>query len=303
MRRERSSRRCERRPAHPAVASVAHSLTQQPRIGVAYRRQVAAQIFDLRSEIDCLEILVEHFLPLTTERRRELEQLRQEFVLIPHGVALSPGSVERAPDDYYERVGELVALIEAPFFGEHASISRGGGYDLRHLSPVWRTQASLDRLVENLELAMDRLGVPIALETIAETHQLPGAEIPWDEFAVQAAQRSGGELLVDVTNVWVNRANRIVVNQPDLYGKLGQASWRQFHLAGIAREADGFYVDSHDHALTEPVLDAYRDAIRIQAAPFAIVERDARLEAFDELAGDLQALRRVHEQELIPGRA
>ena len=69
-----------------------HSLTQQPRIGVAYRRQVAAEIFDLRSEIDCLEILVEHFLPLTTERRRELEHCaRSSFY--PHGVALSPGSV------------------------------------------------------------------------------------------------------------------------------------------------------------------------------------------------------------------
>ena len=166
-------------------------------------------------------------------------------------------------------------------------------------------QAPLDRLVENLELAMDRLGVPVALETIAETHRLPGGGNPLGRVRRpgRAAVRRG--LLVDVTNVWVNRANRIVVNQPDLYGKLGQASWRQFHLAGIAREADGFYVDSHDHALTEPVLDAYRDAIRIQVAPFAIVERDARLEAFDELAGDLQALRRLHEQEqeLIPGRA
>lgn len=273
-------------------------MTGYPLVGIAYRRQIADEVFEHRGAIDCLEILVEHFLPLTRDRRRELERLREEFPLIPHGVGLSLGSTQPPPPRYLEQVRELVTLIEAPYFGDHASLSRAGGYDLHHLSPLWRTRAALAVMVENVKRARDGIGVPIAIETITEWHALPGAEIPWDEFLVAAAREADADLLIDVTNIWINRANGIVVNAPGLYGILGDARWRQFHLAGITRDASGFYLDSHDAALGDTVLEAYREALRIQPAPFAIVERDSRLD-FGELLADLDALRRAHDQELV----
>jgi uncharacterized protein (UPF0276 family) len=270
----------------------------RPRVGIAYRREIAAEIRDLGPELDCLEILVEHFLPLTAERRRELERLREDFLLLPHGVGLSPGSVQEASAGYYAGVRQVVTMIDAPFFGEHASLSRGGGYDLHQLSPLWRTQASLDALVENLERATDRLGVPIALETITEPHALPGAELDWDEFYVEAARRSGAGLLVDVTNVWVNAENGIVPDAPQRLRGLSAAGWHQFHLAGISRQADGFLLDSHDARLSEDILAAFREALAVQVAPFTIIERDARLEAVDELTADLRAVRATLDDEL-----
>jgi uncharacterized protein (UPF0276 family) len=273
-------------------------VSDRPRVGLAYRREISAEIGDLRDELDCLEILVEHFIPLTPERRRELEGLRADFDLIPHGVGLSPGSVRPAPDAYYAQVAEVVAVIEAPFFGEHASLSRGGGFDIRHLSPLWRTHDGLEALVANLDRASDRIGVPIALETITETHVLAGAELDWDEFYVEAARRAGAGLLVDVTNVWVNRENGIVVNRPSLFGALGGAPWHQFHLAGTTRDGDGFYLDSHDAPLSETVLGAYREALAIQTAPVTIIERDARLSAVEELVTDLRCARAALGQAL-----
>lgn len=259
-------------------------------VGIGYRREVASEILAHRANIDCLELLVEHFLPLTRTRRRELDGLAAEFELILHGVSLSPGSVEPPPESYWTQVAELVDYLEAPYLGEHASFSRGGGYDLWHLAPLWRTERTLEVLVDNLDRAQDRLGVPLALETITEMLEVPGAELEWDEFLVEATRRSGAQLLIDVTNLWINRENGIT-SGPSLFGRLGEAEWAQFHIVGANTGDDGFLVDSHEAPLSPSILEAYAEAVGIAPAPYTILERDGRLGEFDEVLADLAQLR------------
>jgi uncharacterized protein (UPF0276 family) len=267
-------------------------MTMGPLVGIGYRREVASEIHAHRASIDCLELLVEHFLPLTGARRRELEKLAEDFELILHGVSLSPGSVEPPPESYWSQVAELIELVEAPYLGEHASFSRGGGYDLWHLAPLWRTQEMLQVLVDNLVRAQDRLGVPVALETITEMLQVPGASLEWDEFLVEATRRSGAKLLIDVTNLWINRENGIV-RSPSLFGRLRESEWAQFHIVGSSASDDGFLVDSHEAPLSPSLLAAYAEAVDIAPAPYTILERDGRLGEFDEVLADLEQLRGV----------
>jgi uncharacterized protein (UPF0276 family) len=267
-------------------------MTGRPLVGIGYRREVASEILAHSSSIDCLELLVEHFLPLTPARRRELDRLAEEFALILHGVSLSPGSVEPPGEPYWAGVSELIDYVEAPYLGEHASFSRGGGYDLWHLSPLWRTERSLEVLVDNLGEAQERLGVPVALETITEPFEVPGAELQWDEFLVEATRRSGAQLLIDVTNLWINRENQIS-GGPDLFGCLREAQWAQFHIVGAGVEEDGFLVDNHEAPVSPALLQAYAGAVAITPAPYTILERDGRLGEFDEVLGDLERLRQV----------
>jgi uncharacterized protein (UPF0276 family) len=136
-------------------------------------------------------------------------------------------------------------------------------------------------------------GIPVVLETITEMLELPGGELAWDEFLVEAANRADTHLLVDVTNIWINRENGITPDRDELFGSLGGARWAQLHIVGASRDAQGFLIDSHDAEISETLIEAYRNAVVIQPAPFTILERDGGLDAFDEVLEDIERCKRV----------
>lgn len=264
-----------------------------PKVGIGYRRRLLREILEASGSIDCLELLVEHFLPLTPARRAELLMLREHFDLIPHGVSLSVASQEITDFPHLNDLKELIRLIEAPFFGEHLSMSRAAGFNLWHLSPVWRTRAQLRRTVDHIARTMEVLGVPFVLETITEMLCLANSDYAMDEFYELVCVQSGAELLLDVTNVWINQTNALSDLAIKPFGRLAECPWRQFHIVGYGLDHDGFIIDSHDSPIQPEIFNIYAQALAVQAPDYVILERDGGLFVEPTILAEVVKLREM----------
>lgn len=265
--------------------------TQNPLFGLAYRREAAQDILVAKDSLDCLEVMVEHFTPLTRARRTELASLAEDFKLLPHCVSLSPGSDVGANPEHWSALKHVIDMIDPPFVSDHASVSVGGGINLGHLGPIWRTEESLQAFVRRLDQLQSFFNVPFAIETITETFRIPDADYDWDDFHVEVCKRSGAGLLVDLANIHINNMNGIWEPKPDLVGSLRDAPWRQMHLVGYGFDGEGRLVDDHRNPIPEELLSSLEDVVSLQVPEVFIVERDGRLDHFHEVLADVQAVR------------
>jgi uncharacterized protein (UPF0276 family) len=265
------------------------------RFGVGYRRPLAEQFFDMSDELDVLEVLVEQFFPLTDDRIRELVRLREAFDLIPHGVSMSLGSSDPRTMPMFNDLKRLLEVIEPPYFSEHVAVSRAGGFDIWHLSPVWRTDAGLDTISRNVEIASAELALPIVLETITEMVRLPGATYSWGEFLTELHRRTQIAFLIDVTNVWLNAKNGVAGDLDCLFEEIAGLPWIQFHVAGYSMANDGFLIDSHDAPIQEEIFSVYQNALSVQRPGVVILERDAEFETLADLVVEVGRLRSISD--------
>lgn len=267
-------------------------MTGRTLVGVGYRRVLHDAILAARDQIDCLELLVEHFLPLTDANRDLLRQLADRFPIVLHGVGLSLGSVRPPQPAILPAVREIAALTYAPFFGEHVSLSRAGGLDLWHLSPVPRTRDSLDAMVGRITSTQDELDLPVVLETITVPFEFAVEDYGWGDFHRTLHERTGAELLVDITNLVVNSVNGVGPAVESALGSIADVPWRQVHIVGYTVDDDGWALDSHETAIGPDVLAGFDLLLEHQRPPYVIVERDGRFGTFDEVLDDLVRIRR-----------
>lgn len=260
---------------------------REPAVGIGYRRPIRQKILDNLAVFGCLEILAEQFMPLTKIKHAELEELADKVPLILHGVSLSLGGIQRPTEDYWSDLRTILSITRSPHFGEHLSISRSGGYDIWHLSPVWRTREVLAVCAQNIREAMDRLGVQLALETITEMFTLANSELAWAEFYIELCDATGAGLLVDVTNVGINIENKVEGFSPECLRELARVPWLQMHVGGPSEDHDGYIVDTHSSPVGREV-PWLRKALKHAVAPYVIIERDDNLGEFETLLQDVE---------------
>jgi uncharacterized protein (UPF0276 family) len=230
---------------------------------------------------------------LSDANRHLLEFLAARFSIVLHGVGLSLGSVRPPTPDFLSAVREMAEITKAPFFSEHVSISRSGGLDLWHLSPVPRTSKSLEAISNRILNAQEQLTLPIIVETITVPFEFKFGEFGWGDFHRAIYERTGAELLVDITNIVVNSINGVGPGVADALDSLEGIPWRQVHVVGYTKDHQGWAVDSHDAAIDDDLLHAFGLLLQRQRPDYVIIERDGRREYFEEVLKDLARLHRL----------
>jgi hypothetical protein len=66
----------------------------------------------------------------------------------------------------------------------------------------------------------------------------------------------------------------------------------QFHLAGHTDNGTHL-LDTHDHAIIDPVWRLYAEAVRRFGPLSTLIERDDRIPEFSEVAAEAEAARRI----------
>lgn len=257
-------------------------------VGLGYRRELDAAIMANQESIDCLEIITENFL--RTPVGGPLEQLRDRFAVVPHGVEMSIGTEGPLDTGYLDDLAELVARVRAPWCSDHLSFTRAGGVSIGQLTPLVRTRALADRIADKARQVQQRAGTAFLLENITYHLDFP-AELSEAEFITRVVERAGCGLLLDLTNVYVNATN----HGYDPFAFLDAIPLErvvQLHLAGGYR-SDGTLIDSHSAPVPAEVwqlLDYV--AGRMPAARCLILERDQEFpDDFGELTADLRRAR------------
>src|SRR5258707_11258896 len=119
-------------------------------VGVGLRSPHVSEMAATRPPIGFLEVHAENYMAETPALDRLLE-LRRDYPVSLHGVALSLGSAEELDRGHLGRFRALIERIEPMLVSEHLAWSAIGGAHLNHLPPLPHTQASLDLFCRHVE--------------------------------------------------------------------------------------------------------------------------------------------------------
>ena len=228
-----------------------------------------------------------------------LAAIAERHPLSLHGVSLSLAA-DCPPDEaHLQRLRTLVERVQPGLVSEHLAWSAWRGQYNPDLLPFPRTDAALNRIVDNVQRTQERLGRQIAVENPSHYLHLDGHE--WDEieFLTELSRRSGCGLLLDVSNVHVS-AHNLGFDAAAYIDGFPAETLLEVHLAGHRQDSlehSGLLIDSHDAPIAEDVWSLYERLIeRIGPRP-TLIERDDLLPAFAELLAE-----RDHAQRLLERR-
>src|SRR5262245_24545504 len=232
-----------------------------PRDGVAvgFRPELAADLLRAPEAVDFVEVVAETCF-VQPSLRREACAASEIWPVVPHGLKLSLGSAEGVDLERGRRLGALARELRAPFISEHVAITRGGGREIGHLTPLPFTREAVRVLARNVGAVRRVLpDVPLLLENVAWTFRWPDDAIPEGDFYREVVEATGCDLLLDVANLFANAVNA---------GQEPACALRSYpldkvamvHMAGGA-PSDGFYLDTHAHAVPEEVFELLARAL------------------------------------------
>ena len=268
-----------------------HAPIADDAVGVGLRLPHMAEIAATRPQIGFLEVHAENYMAETPALDRLLE-LRRDYPVSLHGVALSLGSAEALDRGHLVRLKALIEQVEPVLVSEHLAWSAIGGVYLNDLLPLPYTEASLDLFCRHVEEAQEALGRRLLIENPSSYLRYRGSHIPEAEFMTEISCRTGCDILCDVNNIYVSAFN--FGFDPIAYLQaLPVEAIGEIHLAGHhAAEGVDILIDDHGSRVAEPVWDLYAAALRRFGPVPTLIEWDSNLPVLDVL---LEEARRAEE--------
>jgi uncharacterized protein (UPF0276 family) len=220
-------------------------------VGLSYRWDFQPHLARGNPGVDWLEVMPEHFFPLTEDTVRRLEVLAKRFPLAGHGLELSVGSDGVDGPDYRASLQRFLGTTRAAWHSDHLCFTRAGELPVRSLTPVPFTEEALATCVRNIRRVQAELGLPFVIENIAWLFDTPLSTLDEADFLTRVVTESDCGLLLDLHNVYANAVN----HRFDPYrfvDRLPLDRVVQIHLAGGVT-MEGVYVDSHSSVSPDEV--------------------------------------------------
>jgi hypothetical protein len=262
-------------------------------VGIGLRSPHVSEIAATRPAIGFLEVHAENYMAETPALDRLLE-VRRDYPVSLHGVALSLGSAEELDRCHLDRFKALIDRVEPALVSEHLAWSAVGGAYLNDLLPLPYTEASLDIFCDHVEEAQEALGRRLLIENPSAYLRYRQSSIPEAEFMTEVARRTGCGILCDVNNIHVSAWN-FGFNPIAYLDTLPIETIGEIHLAGHhAAEDVDILIDDHGSRVAEPVWTLYAAALRRFGPVPTLIEWDANLPALGVLLDEAR-----HAQELV----
>jgi uncharacterized protein len=251
-------------------------------VGIGLRSPHVSEIAATRPELAFLEVHAENYMAETPALDRLLE-LRRDYPVSLHGVALSLGSAEELDRRHLHRFKALIERIEPMLVSEHLAWSAIDGTYLNDLLPLPYNETSLDLFCRHVEEAQEALGQRLLIENPSAYLRYRYSPIPEPEFIGEVARRTGCGILCDVNNIYVSAWN--FGFDPVAYlDALPVDAIGEIHLAGHhAAEDVDILVDDHGSRVAKPVWELYAAAIRRFGSVPTLIEWDTNLPTLEVL--------------------
>jgi len=234
------------------------------------------------------EVHTENYFVQGGPRLRYLQEIAENFPLSFHGVGGSLGSFTEKPADITSRhlaqVSRLVKRFNPVLVSEHATWSTSQHAYFSDLLPLPRTQQALNCLCDGIDRYQEAIGRPILIEN--PTNYLDFiSEMDEADFLMEAANRTGAGLLLDVNNLYLSYRNTDLDPQRYLES-LDTSKVGEIHIAGFDADPnfpDKLLIDSHGSPVDESVWGLLDTAISILGPKPVLLERDDNVPGFGEL--------------------
>jgi hypothetical protein len=251
----------------------------------------AAEIAAARPHLGFIEVHAENYMAETAALDR-LVELRRDYPVSLHGVALSLGGAEELDRFHLGRLKALIDRVEPMLISDHLAWSAIGGAYLNDLLPLPYTEESLDVFCRHVDEAQEMLGRRLLIENPSSYLRFRHSTIPEAEFLTETARRTGCGILCDVNNIYVSATN--FGFDPITYiDALPAAAVGEIHLAGhCAAEDVDVLIDDHGSRVAQPVWELYVEALRRIGTVPALIEWDTNIPPLEIL---LDEARRAQE--------
>lgn len=273
-------------------------------VGLGYREPFKAGLFLHRKAIDFLEVTADHFFgdssdkatvgktgPIspTSAAGRDLALLKAHFPLIPHALNLSLGSAEGLDSGYLHQLAAVIEAVDPPYWSEHIALTKAGGVEIGHLSPVPFSRESTAIVARNIRTAQDLIARPLILENITYHVRLPFSDLDEAAFLGELLDVTSCGLLLDVTNLHTNSVNHRF-DAVEFLRRLPPDKIVQLHFVG-GHWRNGTLIDSHSHTTTPEIWSLLDEVLKYAPVKGMILERDENIPPFAELIPELEQAR------------
>jgi uncharacterized protein len=274
------------------------------RVGMGWRPELAAGIFDALDRIDVLEVVADNYLSANRQQRQGLNLMAQQVAVQLHCIDLGLAGSDEVETARLERLARLVNDIGPECWSDHLAFVRAGEIEIGHLAAPPRTEASVENATRNIAKAARVVGSMPEMENIATLIEPPGSTMSEAEWVSRVIAASGCGLLLDVHNFYANGIN-FGSDPLRFLDAVPLDRVRTLHIAGgrWIKSPDGtkdYLLDDHLHAVTEPVYALVAEvAARCPQPLTVLLERDG---SYPEMPLLLEELERARAA-LARGRA
>lgn len=261
--------------------------------GLGLRPQHFTEIIKTQPKVDWFEIVTENYLVPGGNPHYFLDQIRQHYPIVMHGVSLSIGSSDPLDFDYLKQVKQLADKIEPQWISDHLCWTGVDGINLHDLLPLPYTEEAIAHVADRVSQVQDYLGRRILLENVSSYITYQHSVMSEWEFLTAVVEKADALILFDVNNVFVSAFNH-QFDPMDYLNGVPAERVQQFHLAGHDNQGTHI-IDTHDHEIIPDVWSLYEQAIKRFGDVSTMIERDDNIPPFAELMIELEQARRIKE--------
>lgn len=262
--------------------------------GLGLRPTHYQDIIDTKPAVDWFEIITEDYLVAGGNRLHFLDAIREHYPLAMHGVSLSIGSCDPIDWEYLKQIKNLAKRVKPCWISDHFCWTGVNGTNLHDLMPLPFTQEAVKHVAERVSQVQDFLQRQILLENVSSYVTYNNDEMTEWEFLSSVAEEANCLLLLDINNVYVSSFNHHFDPLDYLRGVPAKRV-QQFHLAGH-NNFGTHIIDTHDHAIIDPVWNLYEFSVRHFGYVSTMIERDDFIPPIEELLIELKKAETIAEK-------
>lgn len=260
--------------------------------GLGLRPEHYQDFITQKQPLDWLEILSDNYLVAGGKPLFYLDQIRQDYPLVMHGVAMNIGSIDPLNFDYLTALKQLAKRIEPALISDHLCWTGIHNQYLHDLLPLPYTDETIQHVANRILQIQDFLGRRLVIENLSSYIQSDTGMSEW-EFIGAVCQQADCDLLLDINNIFVSSHNHGFDPLDYLHGIPAQRV-RQIHLAGHSQH-ENYLIDTHDQPVCDEVWQLYQQAIHHLGFIPTMIERDGNIPLLPELLAEVNHARNMIE--------
>jgi uncharacterized protein (UPF0276 family) len=259
--------------------------------GIGLRSIFYQEILEKLPAVDWFEIITEDFLVPGGRPLYYLDQVRQHYPIVMHGVSLSIGGTDPLNFDYLTKVKLLAQRVEPKWISDHFCWTGVNHLNMHDLLPLPHTEEAINHVVSRINQVQEFLGRQILLENVSSYITYNDSCMSEWEFINEIITRADCKILLDINNIYVSSVNHSF-DPYDFLNSIPKKGVQQFHLAGHTNNGVHL-IDTHDMPIIEPVWELYVAALRRFGKISTLIERDDNFPPLDDLLAELNRAKKT----------
>lgn len=202
--------------------------------GLGLRTDHYTAILDENPQVDWFEIITENYLIPGGKPLYFLDNIRERYPRVMHGVSLSIGGSDPLDREYLKQVKQLANRIQPKWISDHLCWTGIEQKNMHDLLPLPYTEEAVNHVARRIQQVQDILGQQILIENVSSYLTYYQSTLTEWDFLKAICEQADCLILLDVNNVYVSSINHEFVGL-DYIQALPPERVYQIHLAGYQR--------------------------------------------------------------------